>query len=190
MASTADFRNGLCLEWNNDLYIIIEFQHVKPGKGPAFVRSKLRNIKTGRVLDNTFTAGEKITTARVERHTFQYLYEDDFGCHFMNNETFEQTNLSKEMISNADLMKEGQEVAMLIHAETETPLTIELPMYVELRVTYTEPGIRGDTATNASKPATVETGATIKVPLFIENDELIKVNTTTYEYDSRVKEEK
>jgi elongation factor P len=108
----------------------------------------------------------------------------------MNTETFEQTNLSRDMISNADLMKEGKEVDMLIHAETETPLTIELPMYVELRVTYTEPGIRGDTATNASKPATVETGATIKVPLFIENDELIKVNTSTYEYDSRVKEDR
>lgn len=190
MASTADFRNGLCLEWNNDLYIIIEFQHVKPGKGPAFVRSKLRNIKTGRVLDNTFTAGEKVTTARVERHTFQYLYEDDFGCHFMNNETFEQTNLPAEMVEKADLMKEGQELDMLIHAETETALTVELPMYVELRVTYTEPGVKGDTANSPMKPATVETGATIKVPLFIGNDELIRVNTTSYEYDARVKEDK
>lgn len=190
MATTADFRNGLCLEWNNDLFIITEFQHVKPGKGPAFVRSKLKSIKTGRVLDNTFNAGEKITTARIERHTFQYIYKDDFGYHFMNNETFEQMNLAEDMVSNADLMKEGQEVDMLIHAETETPLTVELPMYVELRVSYTEPGLKGDTSNNPLKPAEVETGATIKVPLFIENDEMIRVNTTTYEYDSRVKEER
>ncbi len=188
MATTADFRNGLCLEWNNDLYSIVEFQHVKPGKGAAFVRTKLRNLKTGRVLDNTFSAGEKVVTARVEKHTFQFLYKDDFGFNFMNNETFEQMSLEEAMVPQSDLMKEGQEVGVLIHAETETPLSVELPAYVELRVTYTEPGIKGDTATNASKPATVETGATIKVPLFIDNDELIRVNTATYEYDSRVKE--
>lgn len=188
MATTADFRNGLCLEWNNDLYSIVEFQHVKPGKGAAFVRTKLRNLKTGRVLDNTFSAGEKVVTARVEKHTFQFLYKDDLGYNFMNNETFEQMSLEEAMVPQADLMKEGQEIGILIHAETETPLSVELPAYVELRVTYTEPGIKGDTATNASKPATVETGATIKVPLFIDNDELIRVNTATYEYDSRVKE--
>ncbi len=188
MASTADFRNGLCLEWNNDLYVIVEFQHVKPGKGAAFVRTKLRNIKTGRVLDNTFSAGEKVTTARIEKHTFQFLYKDDMGYNFMNNETFEQISLNENMVPQADLMKEGQEVDMLIHAETETPLSVELPAYVELRVTYTEPGVKGDTATNAGKPATLETGAIIKVPLFIDNEELIRVNTSTYEYDSRVKE--
>lgn len=188
MATTADFRNGLCLEWNNDLYIIVEFQHVKPGKGPAFVRSKLRNIKTGRVLDNTFTAGEKVTTARVERHNFQFLYQDDLGYHFMNTETFEQISLEPEMVPNSDLLKEGQAVDVLIHAETEVPLLVEMPAYVELRVTYTEPGVKGDTANNPLKPATVETGATIKVPLFIENDELIRVSVEKYEYDSRVKE--
>lgn len=188
MATTADFRNGLCLEWNNDLYIITEFQHVKPGKGGAFVRTKLKNIKTGRVLDNTFTAGEKITTARIEKRAFQYLYQDELGFNFMDNDTFEQLSLSEDMVPQADLMKEGMNVDILVHAETETPLSVEMPAYVELRITYTEPGVRGDTATNASKPATVETGATIKVPLFIDNDELIKVNTSTYEYDSRVKE--
>lgn len=188
MASTADFRNGLCLEYNNELCVIIDFQHVKPGKGPAFVRTKLRNIKTGRVLDNTFNAGEKVVTARVERHTFQFLYKDDLGYNFMNNETFEQLSLNEEMIPAYDLLKEGTMVDLLIHSETETPLTLEMPMYVELRVTYTEPGLKGDTANNPMKPATVETGATIKVPLFIENDELIKVNTQKYEYDSRVKE--
>jgi elongation factor P len=188
MASTADFRNGLCLVWNNDLYTIVEFQHVKPGKGGAFVRTKLRNIKTGRVLDNTFTAGEKVTTARIEKRPYQFLYKDDMGYNFMSNETFEQISLSEEMVPTADLMKEGTMIDILVHSETETPLSVEMPAYVELRISYTEPGLKGDTATNASKPATVETGATIKVPLFINNDELIKVNTSTYEYDSRVKE--
>jgi elongation factor P len=188
MASTADFRNGLCLEWNNDLYTIVEFQHVKPGKGGAFVRTKLRNIKTGRILDNTFTAGEKVTTARIEKRPYQFLYQDEMGYNFMDNDSFEQISLAETMVPQPDLMKEGTNIDILVHSETETPLSVEMPAYVELRVTYTEPGIKGDTATNAMKPATVETGATIKVPLFINNDELIKVNTTTYEYDSRVKE--
>jgi elongation factor P len=188
MATTADFRNGLCLEWNNDLYSIVEFQHVKPGKGGAFVRTKLRNLKSGRILENTFTAGEKIVTARVEKRTYQFLYKDEFGFNFMDNDTFEQLSLGDAMVPQADLMKEGSNIDILIHAETETPLSVEMPAYVELRIVYTEPGVRGDTATNATKPAKVETGASIKVPLFIDNDELIKVNTTTYEYDSRVKE--
>ncbi len=188
MATTADFRNGLCIEFNNDLYLISEFQHVKPGKGPAFVRTKLRNIKTGRVIDNTFTAGVNVVTARVEKRTYQFLYKDELGFNFMDTETFEQISLNDKMVDKADLMKEGQEVGILVHAETETPLLVELPAYVELRITYTEPGVKGDTANNPSKPATVETGAIIKVPLFIENEELVKVNTTTYEYDSRVKE--
>jgi elongation factor P len=188
MATTADFRNGLCLVWNNDLFTIVEFQHVKPGKGGAFVRTKLKNIKSGKVLDNTFTAGEKITTARIEKRPYQFLYKDEVGYNFMDNDTFEQISLNEEMVPAADLMKEGSNVDILVHAETEVPLSVEMAAYVELRITYTEPGVRGDTATNASKPATVETGATIKVPLFIENDELIKVNTSTYEYDSRVKE--
>ncbi len=190
MATTADFRNGLCLEWNNDLYTIVEFQHVKPGKGPAFVRTKLKNIRTGRVIDNTFNSGVNVTTARIEKREFQFLYKDETGDNFMENETFEQFNLDEKMVPQADLMKEGQNVSALVHAETETILSIELPQYVELRVTYTEPGLKGDTTNNPSKPATVETGAAIKVPLFIENDELIRVNTLTYEYDSRVKEAK
>ena len=188
MATTADFRNGLCLEWNNDLYTIVEFQHVKPGKGGAFVRTKLKNIKTGKVLDNTFTAGEKVITARIEKRPYQFLYQDEMGFNFMDNDSFEQISLNEAMVPNADLMKEGTNVDILVHSETETPLSVEMPAYVELRIVYTEPGVRGDTATNAAKPAKVETGATIKVPLFIDNDELIKVNTTTYEYDSRVKE--
>lgn len=187
MATTADFKNGLCLEYNGDLYVITEFQHVKPGKGPAFVRTKLKNIKTGKVIDNTFNAGVKVTTARVEQRPHQFLFKDDYGYTFMDNNTFEQVVLEEKMVPFADLLKDGQEVTILFHAETETPLTCEIPPFVELRITYTEPGIKGDTATNASKAAIVETGATIQVPLFIEQDELIKVDTRTYTYAERVK---
>jgi elongation factor P len=187
MATTADFRNGLCLEYNNDLYIITDFQHVKPGKGPAFVRTKLKSIKTGRVIDNTFNAGVTVTTARIEKHEFQFLYKDESGYNFMNNETFEQMNLEERMVPQANLMKDGQNVDMLIHAETDTILSVELPAFVELRVTYTEPGLKGDTTNSPMKPAEVETGATIKVPLFIQNDELIRVDTRSYEYYERVK---
>lgn len=187
MATTADFKNGLCLEYNGDLYVITEFQHVKPGKGPAFVRTKLRNIKTGKIIDNTFNAGVKVTTARVEQRPHQFLYKDDMGYTFMDNSTFEQVVLEEKMVPFADLLKDGQEVTILFHAETEQPLTCEIPPFVELVVTYTEPGIKGDTATNASKKAVVETGATINVPLFIEQDEKIKVDTRTYSYAERVK---
>ncbi|MFC5269934.1 elongation factor P [Adhaeribacter terreus] len=187
MATTADFKNGLCLEYNGELYVITEFQHVKPGKGPAFVRTKLRNIKTGKVIDNTFNAGVKVTTARVEQRPHQFLYKDDMGYTFMDNNTFEQVVLDEKMVPFADLLKDGQEVTILFHAETEQPLTCEIPPFVELVVTYTEPGIKGDTATNASKKAIVETGATINVPLFIEQDEKIKVDTRTYSYAERVK---
>ncbi len=187
MASTADFKNGLCLEYNNGLYMITEFQHVKPGKGPAFVRTKLKNIKTGKVLDNTFTAGHKIVTARVERRAHQYLYKDDIGYHFMDNESYEQIAIQEGLINAPQLMKDGQEVDVLFHAETETALICELPTYVELAITYTEPGIKGDTATNATKTATLETGAEIQVPLFINQDDRIKVDTRTNSYGERVK---
>jgi len=187
MADTSDFKNGLCIEFNHDLFTIVEFQHVKPGKGPAFVRTKLKSLTTGKVLDNTFTSGHKVTTARIERRPHQFLYKDDIGMHFMDAETFEQISIPYEIIDNADLYKEGQEVEILIHAETEKPLSCELPPFVEMKVTYTEPGIKGDTATNATKPATVETGAEIKVPLFINQDELIKVDTRTRSYAERVK---
>ena len=187
MASTADFKNGLCLEYNHGLYMITEFQHVKPGKGPAFVRTKLKNVKTGKVIDNTFTAGHKIVTARVEKRTHQFLFKDDMGYHFMNTETYEQVMIQEELINAPTLMKDGQEVDILFHAETESPLTCELPAYVELQITYTEPGIRGDTATNATKAATLETGAEIQVPLFINQDDRIKVDTRTHSFGERVK---
>ncbi|NMM50732.1 elongation factor P [Marinigracilibium pacificum] len=187
MATTADFRNGLCIEYNNGLYTIVEFQHVKPGKGAAFVRTKLKNIETGKVIENTFNSGVKVTTARIERRPHQFLYQDDMGFHFMDNNTFEQVLLPESLVENADLMKEGQEAEIIFHAETEKALTMELPPFIEAVVTYTEPGIKGDTATNATKPAELESGATIQVPLFINQDEKIKVDTRTRSYVERVK---
>ena len=187
MATTADFRNGLCLEFNNDLYAIVEFQHVKPGKGGAFVRTKLKSLTTGKVIENTFNAGVKVTTARIERRPHQYLFKDDTGYHFMDMNSFEQINLPADLIENDDLIKDGQELEILFHAETERPLSCDLPPFVELEVTYAEPGVRGDTATNATKPATLETGAEIQVPLFINEGEKIKVDTRTRSYSERVK---
>jgi len=187
MATTADFRNGLCLEYNNDLYAIVEFQHVKPGKGGAFVRTKLKSLTSGKVIENTFNAGVKVTTARIERRPHQFLYKDDLGYYFMDSNSFEQITIQASLINTPEFMKEGQEVDIIYHAETETPLNCELPSFVELEITYTEPGMKGDTATNATKPATLETGAEIQVPLFINEGEKIKVDTRTSSYYERVK---
>jgi len=187
MASTGDFKNGMCIEFNGGLWTIVEFQHVKPGKGPAFVRSKLKNVKTGKVVDNTFTAGAKIEVARVERRRYQFLYKDDTGFHFMHMENYEQTFLKEEIIPSPELLKEGQEVDILVHAETEEILSCDMPQFVELEITYTEPGVKGDTATNTFKPATMETGAIVKVPLFISEGEKIKIDTKTGAYMERVK---
>ena len=168
MATTADIKNGMCIELDGKTFSIVEFLHVKPGKGPAFVRTKLRNLENGRVLDKTFSAGEKIEPVRVERRPYQYLYEDDLGCNFMHTETFEQIHIDRNLINNSDLMREGQVVEVMFHTEKETVLSAELPPVVDMEVTYTEPGVKGDTAsTNSLKPATVDTGATVKVPLFI-----------------------
>ncbi len=187
MASTSEIRNGLCIVHNHDIFRVVEFLHVKPGKGAAFVRTKLKSLTTGRVLDNTFPSGHKIDIVRVERRTYQYLYEEDNGFNFMNNEDFNQVTISKNLIDNARFLKEGMEVEILFHAEKEIPLTIDLPTSVTVEVTYTEPGLRGDTATNASKPATIETGAEIRVPLFINQGDIIKVDTTTGDYIERAK---
>ncbi len=188
MASTADIRNGLCIEYNNDIFTIVEFQHVKPGKGAAFVRTKMKSVTTGRVLDNTFPSGHKIDVVRVERRKFQFLYPDEAGYNFMDNETFEQTTIPESMISRPELLKEGTEVEILFHAEREIPLNVELPASVTLQVTYTEPGVKGDTATNTLKPATVETGAEVKVPLFVNEGDLIRIDTSTGAYMERVKQ--
>lgn len=187
MASTADFKNGLCIEFNNDLYTIVDFQHVKPGKGAAFVRTKLKSLTTGRVLENTFNSGVKITTARIERRPHQFLYKDDLGYHFMDSTNFEQVTLDEKLINAPSLLKEGQAVEVIFHDETETALSCELPPFVELTITYTEPGLKGDTATNATKSAVLETGAEIQVPLFIDQDEKIRVDTRTHSYYERVK---
>lgn len=187
MASTADFKNGLCIEFNNDLYTIVEFQHVKPGKGSAFVRTRLKGVRTGKVIDHTFNSGVKVTTARIERRAHQFLYRDDLGFHFMDSSTYEQIVLQEVQVENHDLLKDGQEVEIIFHAETESVLSCELPPFVNLQITYTEPGVKGDTATNTTKPATLETGAIIQVPLFIDNEEQIKIDTRTRSYVERVK---
>ena len=187
MATTADFRNGLCIEFNGDLYSVVEFQHVKPGKGGAFVRTKLRNLKTGKVIPNTFNAGVRIDVARVERRPYQFLYKDDNGYNFMHAETYEQVSIDESIINAPQFLKEGQACEILFHAETETPLSCDLPPFVELTITYSEPGLRGDTTNNALKPAKVDTGATVNVPLFVNEGERIKVDTRTGEYSERVK---
>ena len=187
MATTADSRNGLCIEFNGELFSIVEFQHVKPGKGGAFVRTKLKNLKTGKVIPNTFNSGVKIDVIRVERRPYQFLFKDDSGYHFMNTQTFEQTFLAEELINAPQFLKDGQEVEIVIHADTETPLTCELPPFVELEITYSEPGLRGDTATNTLKPAIVETGASVNVPIFISTGEKIRIDTRTGTYYERVK---
>ena len=187
MANTADIRNGMCIDLDGQYFFIVEFLHVKPGKGPAFVRTKLKSLTNGKVLDNTFSAGHKIETVRVETHTFQYLYAEGQDFHFMNTETFEQITLNRDVLDAPDLLKEGENVMVQINTETDLPLSVDMAASVILEVTYTEPGIKGDTATNAMKPATIATGAEIRVPLFIDNGEVIKIDTRTGVYVERVK---
>jgi elongation factor P len=189
MATTAEFKNGLFIEFNNDIFTIVQFQHVKPGKGPAFVRTKLKSLTSGKVIDNTFNSGVKIDIANVERRPYQFLYKDENGYNFMHNETFEQISINEALISAPKLLKEGQYVEVMYHVDTETPMSCELPPIVDLRVTYTEPGIKGDTASTSSlKAATLETGAVIQVPLFINTDEMIRVDTRDNSYYERSKE--
>jgi elongation factor P len=188
MATTADFRNGMCIDLDGQYYFIVEFLHVKPGKGAAFVRTKLKNVATGRILDKTFNSGVKVDEVRIERRSFQYLYRDDMGYNFMNTETFEQLPIPGEQIEGVQFLKEGDVVEVQIHAESGTTLTAEMPTHVVLEITYTEPGIKGDTATNTLKPATVETGAEVRVPLFINTGEKIKVDTRDGSYVERVRE--
>ncbi|MCF8362810.1 MAG: elongation factor P [Prolixibacteraceae bacterium] len=188
MANTSDIKNGLCIEYNGQLFSIVQFQHVKPGKGAAFVRTKLKNLKTGKVVDNTFNAGAKINPVRIERRPYQYLYKDDMGYNFMHTETFEQVTLQQDLVDNPGLLKEGAVVEINFHDETETPLTLEMPPFVELEVTYAEPGEKGNTASStAQKPATLETGAEIMVPIFINTGDVIKVDTRDNSYSERVR---
>lgn len=188
MASTSDIRNGLCIKYNHDIYKIIEFLHVKPGKGPAFVRTKLKSVTNGKVLDNTFSAGHKIDVVRVETQTYQFLYAEGNTFHFMNIENYEQITLQRDVLDAPDLLKEGTNVMLQINTETDLPLSVDMPASVILEVTYAEPGVKGNTATNATKPATVETGATVNVPLFINEGDKIKIDTASGNYMERVKE--
>ena len=187
MATTADIRNGMCLDIDGQYFFVTEFLHVKPGKGAAFVRTKMKNVVTGRTLDRTFNAGIKIEEVRIERRPYQFLYKDDMGYNFMNNETFEQIPINKECINGVDFLKEGDVLEVVVHAESETVLYADMPTHVILEITYTEPGLRGDTATNTLKPATVETGATVRVPLFLEVGEKIKIDTRDGSYQERVR---
>ncbi len=188
MATSSDIRKGLCIRYNNDIYKIIEFLHVKPGKGPAFVRTKLKSVTTGKVIDNTFSAGHKIDDVRVETHKFQYLYNEGDMYHFMNTDDYSQIRLMKDILDVPELMKEGEIVTVLINTEDSAPLSVEMPAHVVLEVTSTEPGVKGNTATNATKPAIVETGAEINVPLFINEGDKIRIDTEKGHYQERMKE--
>ncbi len=185
MTDTSDFRNGMVLNHKGALWTIVEFQHVKPGKGAAFVRTKLKQVETGKVVEETFRAGEKVEEVRLERRDYQFLYADDEFMTFMNLETYEQISLPKDRLGDLPLyVKESDTVSMLLR--DGQPITVEPPLTVELKVTQTDPGVRGDTAQGGSKPATLETGLVVQVPLFIEEGEVVKVDTRTGKYLGRV----
>lgn len=185
MISTNDLRTGVTVEIDGDVYMVVDFQHVKPGKGAAFVRTKIKNIKTGQVFERNFRAGEKLNRAMVERKTMQYLYSEGNVYYFMDTQTYEQIPLNEEQMGDAiKYLKENMEVMVMFYDGVS--IGIELPTFVELEVTQTEPGFKGDTATGGSKPATLETGLTVQVPLFINIGDVIRVDTRTGEYLSRV----
>ncbi|MFL2611067.1 MAG: elongation factor P [Flavobacteriaceae bacterium TMED206] len=186
MATTSDIKKGLCIRYNNDIYKIVEFLHVKPGKGPAFVRTKLKSVSTGRVIDNTFSAGHKIETIRVETSKYQFLYNDSENFHFMNSEDFNQIAIDPKVLENSSFLKEGEIVNISINSEDQIPLSVDMPSNVILRVIDTEPGVKGNTATNALKSATVETGAKVKVPLFINEGDKIKIDCSKGTYLERI----
>lgn len=187
MADTSDFRNGLIIKFKGDPYVIVEFQHVKPGKGGAFVRTTLKNMKTGKVLDNTFRSGESVDVVRVERRKYQFLYKESAGLVLMDNETYEQITVSEEHFGDGvDYLKEGEGVELLVDND-EQIISAEVPIFVFLKVKETEPGFKGDTANSALKPAVLETGAKVQVPLFINEDDVLKIDTRTGGYVERVK---
>ncbi|PIW69075.1 MAG: elongation factor P [Ignavibacteriales bacterium CG12_big_fil_rev_8_21_14_0_65_30_8] len=186
MADTSDFRTGLIIKFKNDLYTLINFQHVKPGKGGAFVRSTLKNLKTGKVLDNTFRAGESIEVVRVERRKYQFLFREGDSLVCMDNETYDQIHVPNDQIGDGmNLIKEGEQLEILF--DGDNIINIEIPIFVQLKVKETEPGFKGDTATGATKPAVLETGASINVPLFVNVGDVLKVDTRTNSYVERVK---
>ncbi len=185
MINTGDLKRGISIQLDNGLWTVLEFNHIKMGRGSAQVRLKLRNLRTGSIVERTFQAGERFQRAILERRTVQFLYESEGLYHFMDTESYEQTTLNGDQVGSArNYFKDGMNVELLTH--DDEPLGIELPPNVELRVTYTEPGFRGDTATGGTKPATVETGMTVQVPLFVKTDDVIRVDTRTDSYLERV----
>ena len=187
MINAQDVKNGTCFRENGRLYFVIEFLHVKPGKGNTFMRVKYKDVVDGRVLEKRFNIGEKLEDVRVERRPFQYLYQEGEDYIFMNNETYEQIPIAHDLINGVDFLKEGMTVDVAIDSSTDTVLMADLPTKVELMVQYTEPGLKGDTATNTLKPATLETGAEVRVPLFINEGEIIRIDTRDGSYCERVK---
>lgn len=188
MATTADIRNGLCIELNNDTLKVIDFQRFQVGRGSGKVWTKLKSTTSGKVIEHTFQSGHSITEVRVERRKFQFLYhQDGEGYVLMNQDTYDQFTIAEDMIENGKFLKEGDTVDVLFHAQKDQLLSVELPATVNLKITYTEPGVRGDTATNTLKPATVEGGAEVRVPLFCEEGDMIKIDTATGAYMERVK---
>jgi elongation factor P len=187
MATTADFKIGSCLEMNNDLLMVTEFQRFQTGRGASNVRTKLKSLTTGKIFEHTFTGGEKVSLATIERRPHQYLYMEEAGYVFMNLQTFDQVTLATDLLEGKDFLKEGDHADIIFHADKEIALFGEMPQFVNLEVTYTEPGVKGDSANNTLKPAVLETGAEIKVPLFIEQGEMIRVDTRKREYYERVK---
>ncbi|WP_129020806.1 elongation factor P [Edaphocola flava] len=187
MANTGDIRNGMILKLDNNLYSVVEFGQNKTARAAAKVWAKLKGVDNTRTIEHTWNSGDTVYPVRVERRSFQFLYKDESGFNLMDNESFEQIVVGENMIDRPGLYKDGQECSVLVNTETEMPMGVELPASVVLRVTYTEPGLRGDTATRTLKSATLETGATVNVPLFVDTDELIRINTSTGEYMERVK---
>ena len=187
MINSQDIKKGTCIRLDGKLYFCVEFLHVKPGKGNTIMRTKLKDVVSGRVLERRFNIGEKLEDFRVERRPYQFSYNEGEHYHFLNQETWDDLIINKDLITGVDFLKEGMVVEVVSDASTETVLFAELPVKVQLEVTYTEPGLKGDTATNTTKPATVETGATVRVPLFIETGEMIVVDTRDGSYIERAK---
>ena len=187
MINAQDIKNGTCIRMDGRLYFCVEFLHVKPGKGNTFMRTKLKDVVDGRVLERRFNIGEKLEDVRVERRPYQYLYAEGEDDIFMDQESYEQIPISKELVTGSAFMKEGDVVEVVRDASTETVLYAEMPVKTELEITYTEPGIKGDTATNTLKPATLETGAEIRVPLFCNIGDKVRVDTRNGNYVERVK---
>ncbi|MCW3123231.1 MAG: efp [Flavipsychrobacter sp.] len=187
MATTADMRNGLIIKLDGSLYSVVEFGQNKTARAAAKVWAKLKGVDNNRSIEHTWNSGDNIFPVRVEKRNYQYLYKDDSGFNLMDNNTFEQIIISESMIERADLYKDGQECFVVFNTETEQPMGVELPPSINLLVTYSEPGVKGDTATRATKSATVETGATVQVPLFVNEGELIKIDSKTGAYIERVK---